>query len=47
LIPIKREDWTSEILSHNQSFIKTQLYNTARYLYGGYKKHIWVKKSYD
>jgi hypothetical protein len=47
LIPIKREYWTSEVLSHNQSFIKTQMYNTARYLYGGYKKHIWVKKSYE
>jgi len=47
LIPIKREGWTSEIIPHNQGFVKKQLFNVSRYLYGGYKKHLWVKKSYE
>jgi hypothetical protein len=47
LIPIKRDSWKSEVLPHNQGFVKTQLFNVSRYLYGGYKKHLWVKKSYD
>ena len=47
LIPIKRDNWQSEVLPHNQGFVKKQLFNVSRYLYGGYKKHLWVKKSYE
>jgi hypothetical protein len=47
LIPIKRDSWKGEVVPHSNSFLKKQLFTVSRFMYGGYKKHVWVKKSYE
>ena len=47
LIPFKRENWNHSVETYRSNFIKTQLFNTTKYLFGGYKKHLWVKKTFE
>lgn len=47
IIPFKREDWKSEVLEPDEMWVKKQTFKVAKYLYDGYKKVVWVKKSYD
>jgi hypothetical protein len=51
LIPIKREDWESELIYHDEKVIAKRFEETAnkyRKPFGGiYKKETWTKKNYE
>ena len=47
IIPFKREDWKSEAAVYDPSWPKKQLWAVQRYITGGYKKHFWVKKTFE
>ena len=46
-IPFKRQDWDSEVIPSEESFVKAQTFKVAKFLHDGYKKVVWVKKSYN
>lgn len=47
VLPFKRENWTSQVVSHDSGFINKQLFKVVKYITDGYKKHVWVKKTYE
>lgn len=47
IIPFKREGWQSEVKQTDRGWLNKQLFQVAKYLYDGYRKVVWVKKSYE
>ena len=47
VIPFKRDSWKSEVAEYSSSWVKQQLWSVQKYIYGGYKKHFWVKKNFE
>ena len=47
IFPFKRENWESEYVPFDKSKTDKQRSLVNKYLYGGYKKHLWVKKTYN
>lgn len=47
IFPFKRENWESEKTPFDKSKFDRQMSVVAKYLFGGYKKHLWVKKTYN
>jgi hypothetical protein len=46
MIPIKRENWESVANEYDQELQDEAIKTVRQHLWGGYKKHYWVKKSY-
>lgn len=48
IIPLKREGWKSEVVEeHDPNWVEKQLWSVSRYVTGGYKKHFWVRKTFE
>lgn len=47
IIPLKREGWKSEVKPFDETWVKQQLWAVQKYVTGGYKKHFWVKKTFE
>jgi hypothetical protein len=47
VVPIKREGWKSEVAEYDPDWADKQIWSISKYITGGYRKHWWVKKTFE